>query len=123
MVVIAFRKLQSLPQRKNHELFKKANKFERGLLNFVQNTMKRVMSSFKNEFDEGQAAKKRAVIQLISVTEGGQKKMYNRWKTITEKTKLMNECKKMTTVFQTLFFVLKSNADIAFVQNKDSVLK
>ena len=61
-------------------MFKKASKFERGLLNFVQNTTKRALSSFKNEFEEGQAAKKRAVIQLINVTEGGQKKMYNRWK-------------------------------------------
>ena len=36
---------------------------------------------------------------------------------------MMNECKQMNSVFQTLFFVLRSNADIAFLENKDSLLK
>ena len=35
----------------------------------------------------------------------------------------MTECKQMNSVFQTLFFVLKSNADLAFVENKQSLLK
>ena len=35
--------------------------------------MKRSWAAFRNEFDEGQAFKKRAVIQLINVTAGGQK--------------------------------------------------
>ena len=48
------------------------------------------MGAFKNEFDLGQATKKRAVIQLIDTTMGGQKKFYQRWMTITEKTKLIN---------------------------------
>ena len=48
------------------------------------------MESFKNEFDVGQATKKRAVIQLIDTTMGGQKKFYQRWMNITEKTKLIN---------------------------------
>ena len=84
----------------------------------MQGTVKRALSAFKNEYDEGQAAKKRAVIQLIDCTQGGQKKMYNRWKSMTEKSKLMNECKQMSNLLQTLFFVMKSNADIAFVENK-----
>uniref|UniRef100_A0A0P6BFP2 Uncharacterized protein n=1 Tax=Daphnia magna TaxID=35525 RepID=A0A0P6BFP2_9CRUS len=54
---------------------------------------------------------------------GGQKKMYNRWKSITEKTRLMNECRQITSLFQTLNFAIKSVADIAFVDNKDSALK
>ena len=93
MVVIAFRKMQSLPERRNMEAFKKASKFEKGLANFAQRTLKRVLNSFKNEFEEGQAQKKRAVIQLIECTQGGQKKLYNRWRLLSEKTKLMNECK------------------------------
>ena len=93
MVVIAFRKMQSLPERRNMEAFKKASKFEKGLANFAQRTLKRALNSFKNEFEEGQAQKKRAVIQLIECTQGGQKKLYNRWRLLSEKTKLMNECR------------------------------
>ncbi len=47
----------------------------------------------KNEYEEGQAYKKRAVIQLINTTAGGQKRMFNRWLNITEKTNMMNECR------------------------------
>jgi hypothetical protein len=46
--------------------------------------------AFKTEWEEGQAFKKRAVIQLINATMGGQKKMYGRWLGITERTRLMN---------------------------------
>jgi hypothetical protein len=46
---------------------------------FAERTLKRALGAFKNEFEEGQAAKKRAVIQLIDTTMGGQKKYYNRW--------------------------------------------
>ena len=63
------------------------------------------------------------MIQLIDTTMGGQKKMYNRWKSITEKTRLMNECKQITSMFQTLNFAIKSVADLAFIDNKDSALK
>ena len=65
MVVIAFRKMQSLPERRNIEAFKKASKFENGLANFAQRTLKRALNSFRAEYEEGQAQKKRAVIQLI----------------------------------------------------------
>ena len=35
LVVIAFRKIQSLPELKNNEAFKKATKFEKGLVAFA----------------------------------------------------------------------------------------
>ena len=35
----------------------------------------------------------------------------------------MDECMKMNNLFQTLFFVIKSTADVAFVENKDAALK
>ena len=83
LVVIAFRKIQSLPEKRNNEAFKKASKFEKGLANFATRTLKRALDSFKNEYEEGQAQKKRAVIQLIDCTQGGQKKLYNRWRLLT----------------------------------------
>ena len=35
----------------------------------------------------------------------------------------MNECRQMNSTFQTLFFVIKSTADLAFMENKDTLLK
>jgi hypothetical protein len=101
----------------------KANKFEAGLRRFVDRTMSRAMASFKNEFDLGQATKKRAVIQLIDTTMGGQKKFYQRWMTITEKSKLINECKLVTNVFSSLNYIIKSVADNALGNHKDSQIK
>ena len=54
---------------------------------------------------------------------GGQKKMYNRWHSITEKTKLMNECKSVANSFSTLNFVIKSVVDNALINNKETMLK
>ena len=89
-VVEGFNLWKNLPERKDNAAYIKATKFEKGLSNFVDRTLKRSFGAFKNEFEEGQAFKKRAVIQLINVTMGGQKKLYNRWLSITEKTKLLN---------------------------------
>ena len=123
MVVIAFRKIQTLPERKDAEAYQRANKFEKGLSQFVDRTLKRSFYAFKTDLDEGQAFKKRAVIQLINTTMGGQKKMYNRWLSITDRTRLMNECKQVASVFSTLNFAIKSVADIAFLDSKDQALK
>ena len=78
-VIVAFKKIQSLPIPKDKAAFERANRFEKGLSSFVDRTLKRSFNSFKTDLDEGQAFKKRAVIQLINTTMGGQKKMYNRW--------------------------------------------
>ncbi len=51
LVVIAWRKMQSLPSRKNNELFKKASRFEKGLISFATRTIKRALDSFRNEFE------------------------------------------------------------------------
>jgi hypothetical protein len=79
LVMMAWKNWKSLPVRINRERNQKANKFEAGLRRFVDRTLNKAMGSFKNEFDLGQATKKRSVIQLIDVTMGGQKKFYQRW--------------------------------------------
>jgi hypothetical protein len=79
MVVIAFRKIQTLPERRDDEIYKKANQFEKGLSSFVDRTLKKSFEAFKTEWEEGQAFKKRSVIQLINTTMGGQKRLYSRW--------------------------------------------
>ncbi len=93
LVVIAFRKIQTLPERRDSENYVKATKFEKGLSLFVEKTLRGSFVPFKNEYEEAQAYKKRAVIQLINTTAGGQKRLFNRWLNITEKTNMMNECR------------------------------
>jgi hypothetical protein len=42
---------------------------------------------------------------------------------MTEKTRMMNECKEVTNIFSGLNFAIKSVTDNAFVDNKDNLLK
>ena len=119
MVATGFRKIASLPERINHPLYEKANKFEKGLSDFATKILRQSFGGFKSEFDEGQAVKKRAVLQMINATAGGQKKMYNRWLNTTEKTRLMNECRLVSNIFSSVNFVIKSVSDNAFSENKD----
>ena len=84
MVVIGFRKIQTLPERRDDAAFAKANRFEKGLSSFVDRTLRQSFNAFRTELDEGQAVKKRAVIQLINTTMGGQKKTYNKWVQLME---------------------------------------
>ena len=123
MVLIAFRKWTSLPELTDKKLSEKGNKFEAGLKKYVERTMGRALSGFKNEYDLGQAAKKRAVIQLINITMSGQKKFYQRWQNITEKSKLINECKMLGNIFNTLNLLIKSVADNVFSDNKANKIK
>ena len=53
---------------------------------------------------------------------GGQKKFYNRWKTITEKSKLLAECKLVTSVFGRINLAIKSVSDTAFISNKSQAI-
>jgi hypothetical protein len=123
LVMVAFRKIQSLPEPVDVEGRRRANKFEKGLSTFAERTLKKTFGPFKADYEEGQVFKKRAVIQLINVTASGQKKMYTRWNHITNRHKLINECKQVNDVFATLNFTIKSIADNAFVDNKDNILK
>ena len=51
LVVIAFKKIQTLPERKDGELYAKANKFEKGLAGFVDRTLRKPFAAFKADFD------------------------------------------------------------------------
>lgn len=99
MVVIAFRKIQTLPEKRDDAAFAKANRFEKGLSSFVDRTLRQSFNSFRTELDEGQAVKKRAVIQLINTTMGGQKKSFNRWITIISENKLYERCSLLSNLF------------------------
>jgi hypothetical protein len=50
----------------------------------------------------------------MTVTMGNQKKMYNKWIAITEKSKLFKECKLITSTFNLLNYTIKSVSDNVF---------
>ena len=54
---------------------------------------------------------------------GGQKKMYGRWLGITERTRLMNECRLVSHIFSNVNYAIKSVADNAFLNSKDNEVK
>lgn len=81
-----------LPQKVNIEAFRKASKFEKGLTNFIQRTITRAIDSFKNEYEKAQVEKKRAVIQLIDMTQSGQKRYFIKWKAEVLKQLLYQRC-------------------------------
>ena len=47
LVVVAFKKIQTLPERRDDALYTKANKFEKGLSTFVERTLRRPFNAFK----------------------------------------------------------------------------
>jgi hypothetical protein len=51
LVVIAFRKIQTLPERKDNAAYLKATKFEKGLSLFVEKTLRGSFAPFRNEFE------------------------------------------------------------------------
>ena len=54
---------------------------------------------------------------------GGQKKMYGRWLNITDRTRLMNECRLVSNIFSNINFTIKSVADNAFLNSADNQIK
>ena len=124
MVVVACKKIISLPERKKDPKgYDQFLKFERGLHDFWSSTMKRSYVAIKNELEEGQTIKKRAVIQLINLTQGSQKRMYNRWLGLTEKSKLINECKVVSSFLASLTSAIKSATDSSFLDSKENQVK
>jgi hypothetical protein len=122
LVVIGFRKWQALPERKDNScLLESLQDSRKDFPTFAERTLKRALGAFRNELMKVKPAKKRAVIQLIDTTMGGQKKMYNRWKWNHRKDQINERMHKLLALFQTLNFAIKSVADLAFVDNKDSL--
>jgi hypothetical protein len=65
----AFKIINELPEKNKRKKFRSRNsaimRFYSGLEKFTENTVRKALNCFRAEFEEGQAQKKRAVIQLI----------------------------------------------------------
>ena len=53
----------------------------------------------------------------------GQKKFYQRWQNITEKSKLINECRMIGNVFNRINLLIKSVTDNAFSDDMSTKIK
>ena len=101
----------------------KGYKFEKNILAFVLKTLKVTFEPFKAQLEDAQAIKKRAVVQLINTTMNSRKRFYNRWLRITEKQRLIKECRILGSSFSLINFSIKSVTDNAFSLSKDSMIK
>jgi hypothetical protein len=54
---------------------------------------------------------------------GGQKRFYQRWLSITEKTRLLNECRLIGNMFSSINIAIKSVSDNIFANNKENQIK
>ena len=57
------------------------------------------------------------------MTQGGQKKMFSRWQSLTEKAKLVNECRLVSGLLASLTFTIKSVTDSCFLDTKENAIK
>ena len=122
-VAEAFKEIKRLPSLIDMDQRRKALKFERGLSSFLDRGILRSFNSFKTMYDEGQAIKKRGVIQLVNSTISGNKKVFNRWIMISEKRKMTEQCRKVMEIFNGIHFVIKSVSDNAFLGSNENMLK
>ena len=58
---------------------------------FVYFNIFRPFSIFKNELDEGQATKKRAVIRLIQLNQSSRAKLFQKWEIFTMTAKIVDK--------------------------------
>lgn len=115
MTMVAFRAIKTLPQRQDGKGDRRANRFEKGLSDFVNRTLRRTFEAFQHQHEEGQLLKKRAVIQLTNCTMAGRKKLYTRWRLLTETHRTMAKCRKAQELFLNLNWTIKSVADNMFI--------
>jgi hypothetical protein len=85
-VRMALRKMQAM---RNMKIQSKGNLFEKGLSSFVNRVLRASFESFRDDYERAQNLKKAAVVQMMNTTMSSRKKMYNRWRVLTEKTKLI----------------------------------
>ena len=122
-VAEGFKKMKELPEIVDLEKRRKAMRFEKGLSSFLDKTLRVSFNAYRSELDEGQAVKKRAVIQLVNTTMGGQKKMYQRWYNINDRTKLLKQCRALGNAFNIAQTAIRSVTDNAFSSSKDNAIK
>ena len=65
LVVVGFRKWAALPEKKDNAAYLKASRFEKGLSNFVERTLKRSFGAFRNELDEDTQKRDVEIFNLI----------------------------------------------------------
>jgi hypothetical protein len=97
---------------------------KKDLAQFVDRTLKKSFEAFKTEWEEGQAFKKRSVIQLINALQWVDKrKCMDRWKWYHRKNKTYELMQISSHIFSNINFAIKSVADNAFLNSKENEVK
>lgn len=122
-VAEAFRTIKGLPEIVDQEKRRKALRFKKELSSFINRILRKSFNAYRTELGEGQAVKKKAVIQLINTTMVRQKNIFNRWFNITDRMKLLEQCKQVGNMFSTINYAIKKVAGNAFNDNKYSIIK
>ncbi len=119
----AIRIMKTLPERKGVLDPTNANKFEKGLSKFLKDKLKFTFDQFKKDSEFGGVCKKRAAILMVKMGESKVKQIYGRWSNTTREGKIVDKCKKLNNVFFHLNNIVKSNANPAFFEDKDTKKK
>ena len=90
---------------------------------WIRDKLKYVFDQFKLEGEYGNVMKKRAAILMVKMSESKVKRSYGRWHHITEKSRLVSECKAVSTTFASLNWTVKSIVDNALSDYKSKHLK
>lgn len=101
-VIALFQKWKVLPVPEDPEKIAIAIKCERILASVATRALKNSFESYKQELFEGEAVKKRAIINLLNKTMSGQKRYFLRWHQYVETGKKILLCKTTIDFFEEL---------------------
>lgn len=101
-----------MPERINDENTKRCNRLERALYRLFQRSMKSAsIDPLKQEMQEGEAVKKRAIITLLNKTMSQSNRIFMAWHKDTQNDKQILKCRTTISFFEGMESSLKGFLD------------
>ena len=101
-------KWKSIPKRKNDGQIRRCNKLERNLANYAMKGIKISFEKLKNELQDGEALKKRAIHNLMSKTMSQHKRLFLNWHSRVAQSKQVQKCARTISLFERITQTLNS---------------
>jgi len=92
--MVLFIKWRSIPERKNTQLVKNANRFEHALAKLAARCLRLGFNPLQEQLQEGEALKKRAIINLLNKTMSQHKRMFLSWSNTMKSAKALLKCRR-----------------------------
>ena len=92
----SFNKWKQLPERKDNELYKLGNAFEKNLSKLIQNNLKSSFDPMKDINYDALATKKQCIRKLFEKAMSSNKRMFIHWHLITRNQRQVTLCKLVT---------------------------